>query len=324
MATRTMYTRAYSKSSAGRLVSGRGLGSYSLSRAQLLDDFQKHADRIEEPTALVSVSDRLVDTVKRAYDKHSENDSPADIWVAFIEVPATAASPRLHAAQDLAEDCGRPDSGLFRHEFVFEWAIPEEYVLHTVSLQTLMDRGLEWEQHFAEKPLSTASLLDVIAWDLLSAERGYDPWDIGVRLGYFARTFGARAPVDWIAHQLFYDCARPKIVYEDVVRLYYDYDTVDFVFFCELDHGIEAALFDWWLADVDLCRAYEEFMEWQAGVEDRMTWDFIDLWEHYGVSDCESVRELSVSERSLYEKSLDALSARHRREIEAEAVKLGL
>jgi hypothetical protein len=29
-----------------------------------------------------------------------------------------------------------------RHEYVFEWQVPEEYVKHTVSVETLLDRGL--------------------------------------------------------------------------------------------------------------------------------------------------------------------------------------
>lgn len=102
MANCTMYTRAYSKNSAGQLVSARGPKSDPLSRTELHDEFRNHASRWNrEPTALVSVSDRIVDTVKRAFDKHYDGgESPGDIWVAFIEVPATIhkTPARVHAA----------------------------------------------------------------------------------------------------------------------------------------------------------------------------------------------------------------------------------
>ena len=60
-----------------------------LSDPALLEEFSGHADIWNrEPTALVSASDRIVDTLKRAADKHHKNgDVPPDAWTAFIEVP---------------------------------------------------------------------------------------------------------------------------------------------------------------------------------------------------------------------------------------------
>lgn len=91
MANRTIYTRAYSKSSAGQLGSGKGPKGDPLSDTDLLEEFRNHARRRNrKPTALVSGSDRIVDTVKRAFDKHYEDGEPsAEIWIAFIEVPPT-------------------------------------------------------------------------------------------------------------------------------------------------------------------------------------------------------------------------------------------
>ncbi|PMD63140.1 uncharacterized protein K444DRAFT_329003 [Hyaloscypha bicolor E] len=163
MAKRTIYTRAYSKSSAGQLVSAKALRGDPLSPTDLLDEFRKHADRYNrEPTALVSVSDRIVDTVKRAFDKRYGNgESPADTWVAFIEIPSIIhENPgRVHASRRLAEECELPEPNLFNHEMVFEWAIPEKYVLHKISLQTLMDRGLQWE-HLTPKWPRASTFID--------------------------------------------------------------------------------------------------------------------------------------------------------------------
>jgi hypothetical protein len=153
MANRTIYTRAYSKSSARQFVSAKGPKGDPLSDTALVEEFRNHAKKWNrEPTALVSGSDRIVDTSKRAFDMHYEDgESSADIWIAFIEVPSTTneTATRIHSAKELAEKCGDPEYKKFSHEFVFEWAIPEKYVVHEVSLQTLMERGLR-ERRFLQ------------------------------------------------------------------------------------------------------------------------------------------------------------------------------
>jgi hypothetical protein len=334
MANRMIYTRVYSKGSAGQLASAKASKGDPLSRTDLRDEFRKHANKYNrEPTALVSVSDRIVDTVKRAFEKkYEDGESPADISVAFIEIPAaTHEEPaRVHAARLLAEECRLPEPGLFSHEIIFEWAIPEKYVLHTVSLQTLMDRGLQWEQFCPSgpelQPLSTAELRCCIARDLQHASRGYGPWEVGVYLACFARNFGARAPLDWISHQLFYDCVWTKIIDDDVVRLKYAdkySETVDFDFFCELDHGIETVLYDWWLADIDFFLDYEGFKEWQDVMEDGV--EFWDTW--HDVSYGETIREIFEKEKLLYNEARNKLLAKHekiRATVEEKAVMIGL
>ena len=75
-------------------------------------------------------------------------------------------------------------------------------------------------------------------------------WVIGIYVGSFARTFGARAPLNWIARQLFDDCVRTKLIDEDSARLKFAHghcETVDGDFFSDLDYGIETALCGWWL-----------------------------------------------------------------------------
>lgn len=251
MTKRTIYTRVYSNSSAGGLASARVPEGDPLSYSDLLEDFQKHANMgNREPTALVSVSDRIVDTVKRAFDKHYvDGDSLKEIWIAFIELPLgmNQDAPRIHSGKELAEACEFREPDLFFHEFVFEWAIPEQYVLHEVSLQTLMDRGLQGDsflQPTTEKARSSFA----------TRFQGHSPWDIGIELGLFARMFGARAPLDWVSHQLFHDCVRANIKDEDnqVLKLHYangHSEMVDFQYGCDLDDGIDTSLVDWWLSD---------------------------------------------------------------------------
>jgi hypothetical protein len=301
MTNRTIYTRAYSKSSAGQFVSAKGMKmkSYPLSQADLLDEFRLHASiSNREPTALVSVSDRIVDTVKRAFDKHYEDDeSAADIWFAFIEVPPNEKA--IHSVKELAEKCGLKEPNRFNHEFIFEWAIPEHYVLHKVSLQTLMKR--EIQQHWFSEP-STMEVRCRIAKEF--RDDISHPWEIGFGLGFFARCFGARAPLNWIPYQLLYDCVEKRIVADD------------------LEDGINTILYEWWLSDTEFLLYYNDFKEYRDMEEERIAWDLIDFWETW--HDLETLGEMSTL---LYKEKRDQLLAKHkgiRADVEAEALRLGL
>ena len=335
MSNNMIYTRAYSKSSAGGFVSGKASTGDPLSYKTLLEEFRKHVNkRNRVPTALVSGSDRIVDTLKRAFDKHYEDgESSAEIWIAFIGVPPTRdqTATRIHSAKDLAERCELPEPNKFFHEVVFEWAIPEKYVLHEVSLQTLMNRELQenWflQQSTAEGRRSTAREL-----------QGHSPWEIGVTLGFFARKFGARAPLNWVSHQLFHDCVRADILYDDVIRLTYAHEhtepvdeyteIVDFQFFCDLDDGINTSLCDWWLSDIGFFLDYKEFKERRDMTEESMNWDLIEFWETWHDIDYDGIiKELSVKEQLSHNEQKNRLLAEHEKKkatIEAEAVMIGL
>lgn len=113
--------------------------------------------------------------LKRAFDKHYVGgESSADIWIAFIEVPSTIneTATRIHFAKELAEKCGLPERNLFSHGVVFEWAIPEKYVLHEVSLQTLMKR--EFQEYRFLQP-STAEVRRCTAGEL----QQHGLWEMG-------------------------------------------------------------------------------------------------------------------------------------------------
>lgn len=330
MANRNIFTRAYSKKSAARLISAKGPKG-TLSHIELLEEFRNHANkRNREATALVSVSDRIIDTVKRAFDKHYiDGEPPGDIWIAFIEVQAMEHEEpaRFHAAHLLAEECELPEPDLFYHEIVFEWAVSEKFVLHRVSLQTLMGRGLDREKYFAGtdrelRCLSTAELRCNIARDIQPSGPWIDAWEIGIYLASFSRNFGARAPLNWIAYQLFYDCVWTKtFVEKEMVRLRFAhgyFEIVDFEFFSSLDDGIDIALCEWWLADIDFLLGYKEFETWRDVMEEGMIWGLIEFWEAWhDVDDDDTDKETSWDE--LCTKNDDIKAA-----IEAEAVAMGL
>ena len=328
MVNSTIYTRAYSTSSAGKLVSAKGPKGDPLSRTALLEEFRNHAKKgNREPTALVSASNRIIDTLKRAFDEHYEYGEPsAEIWIAFIEAPSNVdgAAVQIHSAKELAEECEDPEPDKFMHEVVFEWAIPEKYVLHKVSLQTLMKRGLKDDDLLQP---STAEVRDYAARGLEPDGGWHGSWEIGVTLGSFAQTFGARAPLDWVAHQLFHDCVWVTALDDDVFRLNYAHGHTKIVgshFLRELDDGIKTSLYEWWIADISFIRDCDELNEWRDASEEGMTWDLIGFWETWGDVDYD---ELSREEKLLYDGGINKILVEHekrRADIEAKAVQIGL
>ncbi|KAB5535238.1 hypothetical protein GE09DRAFT_355713 [Coniochaeta sp. 2T2.1] len=346
MSNRTIYTRTYSANSPRRLVSGKGLQCSTrlqLSDQQLLAEFSNHSNKwCPEPTALVSVSTRIIDTVQRAFAMmYYETDNcsihaakatndPEDILIVFIEVPDAehAAPVRIHEAQSLAKKSGVKEVGMFKYERLFEWEIPQEYVLHGVSLQMLLDRGIGgyilqspsrvtalmqhglWDHNLQEDqplpPSSAKTLKYCIREDIES-----DPWgEGGLYLGFFAKSFGYRAPFGWIAYRLFVDC-RPHGISFSTLK-----DDVDQVFV-------------WWLED-DTCDA--PFKAWELdkeAMEDCIIWNWIDFWEKwYGKGspgDCqyECISD-EMDERERERGRLIAQERKYRAGIEADAITLGL
>ncbi|KAM0274275.1 hypothetical protein ACHAQH_008009 [Verticillium albo-atrum] len=263
-----IYTRTYWSGSPRKLVSGRGPAGDPLSDEQLLSEFRKHANsRSQEPTALISVSSRIIDTTKCALDKYYTDGNPAeDIWIAFIMVPAGSRKP--HSAKKLAMQSNKQREILkphqFRHEFLFDWAIPEDFVLHEVSLQTLLDRGLDWHEYLespdffihhyrderglevdVEKAMwEFGKLKDQVAKYLLSDDDG---WELGMALASFTHKFSARAPGGWIARQFWKVCVKCRSIVETVVHIQSSTDLfkpIDLVYFKIMDEGRNIGLSD--------------------------------------------------------------------------------
>ncbi|KAK4157000.1 hypothetical protein C8A00DRAFT_30092 [Chaetomidium leptoderma] len=312
-----IYTRAYSPRSAGELTSGRGPTRPRLTYRQLLAEFRNHQNlRNRQPTALVSVSDRIVDTIARAlFHRDYYAESPADIWVVFIQVPATMNQPsaRFHRAQTLAAECRDLDldPNLFLYETVFEWAIPDEYVLHRVSLQTLMDRrhGSLMDLVLRIQAPQAQQLKDIIAKKLLLAGPSHGAREIGDELAKFAGIFGEGAPLTWIASRLFGDCVRWNITDDDMIE-----------FCCELAQEVSTILNDDWLAELEFWAEYENLKERRDALEDDMAWERIRFGETW--ADVEDPDEIACDEAwrvLLAEQEEDSADFE-----EEAAVKLGL
>jgi len=76
-----------------------------------------------------------------------------DVYLTIISIPSPGserpADLRVHSAVQLARAMGLDEESqrLFKDEYLFVWEIPQRYVVHMVSLQTLHDRGFAMEPY---------------------------------------------------------------------------------------------------------------------------------------------------------------------------------
>lgn len=138
-------------------------------------------------------------------------------------------------------------------------------------------------------------------------------WEIDLYVGSFARTFGARAPLKWIARRLFDDSVGTKAINEESARLSFAHESstiVDSEFLSDLNQAIQTILCDWRLADTNFFIGLRAFEEWRDVLEDSIMSDYIDYFETWHD-----------------EKTEDGLLEKHaeiREAIEARAIELGL
>ncbi|KAF2174704.1 hypothetical protein K469DRAFT_685758 [Zopfia rhizophila CBS 207.26] len=282
------FYRCFSDSSAGGLVSGKGRSAQRLSKQALRVEFKNHLQLdATVPTALVSVSSRIIDTLRRAFNKlYEDKESPNQIWIAFVHVPDSDKNV-YHHAENLAEQCGYKECRRLKYEYVFTWEIPREYFMHKVSIQTLMERGLNMEDYLWDRALpATRTLQEEVARKLFDPSNcGYD---IGLGLGFLARCFGARAPTRQIARQLLQDCLRVLDIDDDaqIVRVSYrDYDALlDFSYICDIEDGIDMALLDWWFTEPGFLDAYEEHCASASQIQEEMEREW-DYWREAAMND---------------------------------------
>ncbi|KAB8232610.1 uncharacterized protein BDW43DRAFT_311995 [Aspergillus alliaceus] len=325
------FYRCFSKRSAGALKCGQNRVGPPLLKPELLLQFERHSIlENQKPTALVSVGDRLIEALHHAFVKYyNRHERAGDIWIAIISNSAggNETSP-YHHAEKLAHELGKSpkDSRKFKHEYVFEWEIPDQYVEHMVSVETLLDRGLNLDSYLEGDHLPDlrgfrSSMIDMFLGD--------DGLCVGRELGRMARCFGARAPVKEIANSILTDC--PICISFDGETQYvewtttYESDTdaytfayIDFEYFYWISQGITEALFDLWLADAFFLGKYIVHVEWANDLtaEMEILWELYSDNRHYEGwaavdSDCiaDDARELEMRECEIHDLiERDALS----------------
>jgi hypothetical protein len=135
--------RTYSASSVGCVTSGRQ-DRHSLTEDERLEEFSYHSERFqrERKTALISTTDYLLWALKEAFNRYYSGEAAETIFIAFIHVPDEHEDLYYHG-KILAESAHIwQDPELFTWEYLFQWEILAESIMHTVSLQTLINRKL--------------------------------------------------------------------------------------------------------------------------------------------------------------------------------------
>ncbi|KAI4660758.1 uncharacterized protein J4E79_005326 [Alternaria viburni] len=281
----TYFYRCYSQTSAGGLISGKGPGQARPLGDNLLPEFINHLNlNTRKPTALVSVSSRVIDTLRRAFNKYYEyREDPSQIWIAFIFVP-NADEHVYHHAEGLAERFEMRESRLLRYEYLFEWEIPQKYFIHDVSVKTLMKRGFNMREFRVKDDRGGVTLpsIPTLKKDFAKAIFGSSDhaYEVGIYLGSLARCFGARSPSRQITLQLQQDCFPITSVNHDdqVFRLSYEDGSRVLIGFDDvraIEDGVDVVLLDWWLTDPDFCAAYEDHLAWaeQTGADVESEWE---------------------------------------------------
>lgn len=268
-------------------MSGKGRGDRQLSTHELLSEFDNHKENLRiHSTALISATVSIIDVLRRAFNKLYGGEKPDQIWIVFISVPHENKHTYYHA-EHLAQETGHENPRVFTNEFIFVGEIPEEYIIHKVSVQTLLDRGFDmkrscgYSNDIEQLPRSSLLRQQIAKHILDPSNSGYH---IGLSLEYMARHFGARAVVYDIAHQILFECTWVVDIDYDAqyVHLFCNNTQetilVDFEHFCCIDNGINEAIVDFWLTDLNFCPAYAEHCEWVSRLQDEMERE----WETFG------------------------------------------
>ncbi|KAJ5240532.1 uncharacterized protein N7469_002123 [Penicillium citrinum] len=266
-----------------------------LSKSDLLLNFVQHMTF--DPnirTALVSGTDRPIEALHRAFVKYYNlNERASDIWIAIISVPMSENDrlPYDHAVE-LALDLGYcPEEGKkFIHEYIFEWEIENRYVELIVSVDTLIDRGLDLGSYIQNGRLPDLQGFRVSITEMILG-LPLDGYSVGRELGRMAKCFGARAPVEEVAHKLWTDSPTYIYVKEESLNVKWkvtesaesgEYEIfrirdIDFEHFYWMSRGIDEVLFDSWLAD----GIFIEERIAHAELANNLTTEMEILWELY-------------------------------------------
>ena len=290
------FYRCFSESSAGGLKCGLDYAGPPLSKSHLLSDFEQH--QISDPeirTALVSVTDRPIEVLHRAFVKYYNlNERADDIWIVIVSVPVEEnGTLPCHRAEELALELGYSpgERRKFMHEYIFEWEIKDQYVEHTVSVETLLDRGLDLDSCLQNDLLPNLRGFRGLMMDMI-LDHPLGGYSAGSKLGQMARCFGARAPVKEIANSLLTDCPSHISANEEMQTVNWTITEVcengehrivstsyiDVEQFYWISQGINETLFDFWLGDGVFI---EERIE-HAEMANNLTAEMEILWELYG------------------------------------------
>lgn len=196
--------RCWSSESAGGLESGKshtGVRQHNFAAAELLQEFQEHRNLYNPtPTAFVSTTANFLRALRIAYQKIHNGEDARKIKIAFL-TSRTDAQTRIYHARDFAieSESSEEEADNFVNEYLFLWDVPDDNVIHIVSMDLVIRRGFALPRIHTGHPFPSLSDLRRAFVDrrdhLAPFERGYS-------CASDACMFGLRAPVHEIASQM--------------------------------------------------------------------------------------------------------------------------
>jgi hypothetical protein len=137
--------RCWSPKSAGDLSSGKshnGVRQHKFTAAGLLQEFQEHRNLYNRtPTAFVSTTSNFLGALHVAIQRVHDGEDARQIKIAFL-TSRTDADTRIYPARDFAIRSGssEEEADNFVNEYLFLWNVPDDNVIHVVSMDLVIRR----------------------------------------------------------------------------------------------------------------------------------------------------------------------------------------
>jgi hypothetical protein len=196
--------RCWSKRSVGGLRSRKSLNGvlqHNFTAAGLLQEFQEHRKLYNRtPTAFVSTTSNFLGALHIAIQRVHDGEDTRQIKIAFL-TSRTDAQTRIYPARDFAIRSGssEKESDNFVNEYFFLWNVPNNNVIHVVSMDLVIRRGFALPRIRTGQPFPSLSDLRRA---IVDRRDQLAPFERGYVCGSDACMFGLRAPVRELALQM--------------------------------------------------------------------------------------------------------------------------
>jgi hypothetical protein len=154
--------RCWSPKSAGGLRSGKlhnGVCQHDFTATKLLQEFQEHRNFYNRtPTASVSTTSNFLRALHIAYRRIHSGEDARQIKIAFL-TSGTNAQTRVYPARDFAIRSGgsEEEADNFRNEYLFLWNVPDDNVMHVVSMDLVIRREFALPRNRTGQPFPSLS-----------------------------------------------------------------------------------------------------------------------------------------------------------------------
>jgi hypothetical protein len=138
--------RSWFPDSAGGLESGKlhhGVRRDNFTAAGLLEEFQEHRNLYNRtPTAFVSTTSNFLRALHIAIQRVYDGEDTRQIKIEFL-TSRTDAQTKIYPARDFAIKSGSSEEEAenFVNEYLFLWNVPNDNVIHVVSMDLVIRRG---------------------------------------------------------------------------------------------------------------------------------------------------------------------------------------